>query len=243
MMYCTINVCTFVEVEAALLHLRIISLTFAAFQLLVSSNTSNQSSKLSLSSPYINIADRITFINIIMRINILALAAIVQLSSLPFASAEKCWKNNDDYGCGAGYQEDGYFNIQHTSDYSNCKCCCRSESGDGYHEHTCESFKSNHKGCDSCMGERACYKASSSKIGDNSCVNQHSCRKMKDSFIKEHSCRSVEACAHMERTHVGTNSCGIGGKKLERACQKITDCTIGDNSCQQKESCSHDGLG
>ena len=185
-------------------------------------------------APYI--ADRIINISIIiMRINILALAAIVQLSSLPFASANKCRKDLADYHCGAGYQEDGYFDIN--PDTNECLCCCRQEDGGGYHENTCDGIKSSDKGCGSCMGERACYDASNSKIGDKSCVHQWSCKEMMDSFIKEYSCRSQSACEGMERTHVGTHSCGIGNDNTE-ACYKLWDSTIGDNSCREFESCS-----
>ena len=188
---------------------------------------------LSSSSPYTT--DRL----FTMRINILAVAAIVQLSFLPFASAEKCWRNNDDYGCGAGYQEDGYFNIQPKPDYSNCICCCRDEDGSGYHENTCYggNIKSLDKGCGSCMGNRACTDASNTKIGDNSCVNKYSCRSAKDSFIKEYSCRSKTACQEIERTNVGTQSCGIG-KDYTDACRSLWDSTIGDFSCRELESCS-----
>jgi hypothetical protein len=187
-------------------------------------------------APYI--ADRIISI-IIMRINILAVAAIVQLSSLPFASANHCWKSLDDYHCGAGYQEDGYFDIN--PDTNECICCCRDEDGSGYHEQTCDggNIKSLDKGCGSCMGEKACNGASNSKIGDKSCVNKYSCRDMTGSFIKEYSCRAIEACEGMQRSHVGTHSCGIGQTKRE-ACYYLSDSTVGDNSCQEDHSCSID---
>ena len=177
-----------------------------------------------------------------MRINnflLLAVTATVQLSSLPFTSAtKKCKNGNDNYGCGAGYQEDGYFNIP-PGDYSNCKCCCRQEDAGGFHENTCDGIKSNAKGCGSCMGERACYEASNAKIGDNSCVNGKSCYGLKDSSIKEYSCRSDQACKEMERTSVGSNSCGIGSDNAE-ACYRLWDSTVGDNSCKKKRSCSAD---
>ena len=170
-----------------------------------------------------------------MRINnflLLAVTATVQLSSLPFTSAtKKCKNGNDNYGCGAGYQEDGYFNIP-PGDYSNCKCCCRQEDAGGFHENTCDGIKSNAKGCGSCMGERACYEASNAKIGDNSCVNGKSCYGLKDSSIKEYSCRSDQACKEMERTSVGSNSCGIGSDNAE-ACYRLWDSTVGDNSCKK----------
>ena len=223
--------CTFVE--AALLHLCIISLTFVAT---IDSLFSN--SQVIVIGIALHPTDRITFI---MRINILALAAIVQLSSLPFASANHCWKDLADYHCGAGYQEDGYFNIQHTSDYSNCKCCCEREDGSGYHRNTCDkgNIKSLDKGCGSCMGAEACKDVSNSKIGDKSCVNDVSCRDMSDSFIKEYSCRAENACRRMKRTHVGTHSCGIGKDNTD-ACYGVWDSTIGDNSCQKLHSCNAD---
>ena len=121
-----------------------------------------------------------------MRINnflLLAVTATVQLSSLPFTSATKmCTKGNDRYGCGAGYQEDGYF-TEPSGD--GCICCCRHEDGGGFHESTCDGIKSNAKGCGSCMGNRACYEAANSKIGDNSCVGDKSCYGLKDSYIKK----------------------------------------------------------
>ena len=233
--------CTFVE--AALLHLCIISLTLLPQSIPFLSQ--HQQSELSLSSTHglTSQIDHFTFI--IMRINILAVATIVQLTSLPIASANKCRKDLADYGCGAGYQEEGYFNIQHKPDYSNCKCCCEQEDGGGYHRDTCDwgNIKSLDKGCGSCMGKEACKKVSNSKIGDKSCVNDKSCRDMKDSFIKEYSCRSESACQQMERTHVGTDSCGIG-KDYTDACFGMWDSTIGDNSCQKEESCnqSSDGI-
>ena len=188
-----------------------------------------------------------------MRINILAVAATIQLSSLSFASANKCRKSLDDYHCGAGYQEDGYFDIN--PDTNECICCCRSESGDGFHENTCDggNIKSSDKGCGSCMGEKACNGVSDSKIGDKSCVHRHSCKDMKKSFIKEYSCRHEAACEGMERTHVGTHSCGIGTASKEEhilACNNLWDSTVGDESCQENQSCNgftkdndHDHIG
>ena len=231
------NVCA--SVEAALLHLRIISLTFAAT---IDSFLFQHSVFHRRISPHINITDRIIIV-IIMRINILAVTA-VQLSSLPFASANKCRKDLADYHCGAGYQEDGYFNIQHKPDYSNCKCCCEQEDGGGYHRDTCDrgNIKSLDKGCGSCMGKEACKNVSNSKIGDKSCVNNKSCKGMTDSFIKEYSCRSETACEQMERTYVGTNSCGIGKDNTE-ACNKMGDSTVGDYSCRELNSCSQNKVG
>ena len=169
-----------------------------------------------------------------MRINnflLLAVTATVQLSSLPFTSATKmCTKGNDRYGCGAGYQEDGYF-TEPSGD--GCICCCRHEDGGGFHESTCDGIKSNAKGCGSCMGNRACYEAANSKIGDNSCVGVKPCYGLKDSYIKKNSCSSDQACKEMERTSVGSNSCGIGSDNTE-ACNRLWDSTIGDNSCQKK---------
>ena len=68
-----------------------------------------------------------------MRINnflLLAVTATVQLSSLPFTSASRmCTNGLSNYGCGAGYQEDGYFD-EPAGD--NCICCCRHEDGSGF---------------------------------------------------------------------------------------------------------------
>ena len=177
-----------------------------------------------------------------MRINnflLLAVTATVQLSSLPFTSATRmCTKGLSNYGCGAGYQEDGYFDEQAGD---NCICCCRHEDGGGFHDSVCDGIKDTPKGCGSCMGWEACKVASNAKIGDNSCVNDQSCKELKDSYIKKHSCRSDQACKQMERTSVGTNSCGIGSGG-DNACLRLWDSTIGDNSCQGNKSCTANKL-
>ena len=149
-----------------------------------------------------------------------------------------CTKGLSNYGCGAGFQEDGYFD-EPAGD--NCICCCRHEEGGGFHDSSCDGIKANAKGCGSCMGYMACNDAANSKIGDNSCVGDKSCNGLKDSFIKKNSCSSVQACKEMERTSVGTNSCGIGSDN-EQACFRLWDSTIGDNSCQKHHSCVADDL-